>query len=65
MLAGSHGENSRVDEAFPCHEIKNPLHFLNTSDAYKAPDDDMGNALLWGESFLCCKQNQNQQQQSK
>jgi hypothetical protein len=65
MLAGCHRENACVDEAFPRHEVKNPLHFLNASDADKAPDNDVGNALLRGESFLCSQQNQNQQQQSK
>lgn len=53
MLAGSHGKNSCVDEAFPCHEVKNPLYFLDASNAHKASDDDVGNALLRSESFLC------------
>ena len=64
MLAGSHGKNSCVDEAFPCHEIKNPLYFLDASNTHKAPDDDVGNALLRSESFLCLQGKQNQQQES-
>lgn len=64
MLAGSHGENSCVYEAFPRHEVKNPLYFLDASNAHKAPDDDVGNALLRSESFLCLQRKQNQQQES-
>lgn len=59
MLAGSHSENSCVDEAFPRHKVKNPFYFLDAANAHKAPDDDLGNALLKGKSFLYLQKNQN------
>lgn len=67
MLAGCHRENACVDEAFPRHEVKNPLHFLNASDADKAPDNDVGNALLRGESFfaVCVPQCEDEVSQSQ
>lgn len=67
MLASSHGEHSCVDEAFPCHEVKNPFHFLNTPDADKAPDNDVGNALLRGERFfaVCVPQSEDEVSQGQ
>lgn len=65
MLARFHRENACVNEAFPRHKVKNPLYFLDTSNAHKAPDDDVGNALLRSKSFLCLQRNQNQEQESK
>lgn len=53
MLVGADGENSCVDETFPRHKIKYPLHFLNTSDAHETPDDDVRNTFLRSKSFLC------------
>lgn len=53
VLVGGHGEDACVDKAFPCHEIKNPLHLLNAPDADETPDDDVRNASLRGKGFLC------------
>lgn len=53
MLVGADAENSRVDETFPCHKIKYPLHFLNAPDTHETPDDDVRNTLLRGKGFLC------------
>lgn len=52
-LVGADTENSRVDETFPRHKIKDPLHFLNTSDAHEPPDDDVRNTFRRSKSFLC------------
>lgn len=53
ILVGSHGKNSCVDETFPCHKIKYPLHLLNTPNAHKTADDNVRNAFLRRKSFLC------------
>lgn len=54
-LVGAHAENACVDETFSRHEIKYPLHFLNTPNAHKTPDNDVRNTFMRSKSFLCLK----------
>lgn len=53
MLVGADAENSRVDETFPRHKVKDPLHFLHAPDTHETPDNDVRNTFLRGKSFLC------------
>ena len=53
MLVWANTENSCVDETFPRHEIKDPLHFLNASNTNETPDNDVRDAFLRSKSFLC------------
>lgn len=59
MLVNADAENTRVDETFPCHKIKYPFHFLNTSNAHETPDNDVGNTFMRSKSFLCLEMKPN------
>lgn len=53
MLVGANAEHSCVDETFPRHKIKYPLHLLHASNAHETPDDDVRDTFLRSKSFLC------------